>query len=169
MATDFFFFGSLRDADILATVLGEPLGPNMSAPAWLDGYRTERAEGYAFPLLTADPNGRCEGLFVPGLSPSAASRIAYFEDSDYVPQEFAIRTADGPRRATLFWASHKLASSGELWSFDAFVAQDKPVLLAVTRHVMQVHYGVTPQDEMERMWGALNDRFAADHSRQTRS
>ena len=60
---DFFFFGTLCHAPLLAEVLGRK--PD-SLPATLQGYAGFWAEGRAFPLLLAQDGGVTAGVLSRG-------------------------------------------------------------------------------------------------------
>ncbi|HAH10000.1 MAG TPA: hypothetical protein DCL54_10320 [Alphaproteobacteria bacterium] len=161
MNVPYFFYGSLRDPDVLSAVLGRSLEGLTFAPGQLQAFRAERALAYSFPLLVPTHGAVAEGLVTTGLSGEDVARIAYFEDSDYVRAIQMVEVADSLVPAHVFMAAERLESSGETWDFGRFQTHDKALLLAVTRHVMQDHYGRTPQSEMERLWAGIRDRFAA--------
>jgi hypothetical protein len=160
MGLPLFFYGSLRDDLILEVVIGRPVDALDADPAWLDGYRTERAQNYTFPLLMPAPGSAAEGRLVYGLTEEDRRRIAYFEDSEYRMARHTVRHAAGSAQAGVFQGSERLASSGTAWDLLAFQANDRDLLLAVTRHVMQRHYGITPQTQIEEQWPAIRDQIA---------
>lgn len=162
MQTQFFFYGSLRDPLILEAVLGRGLAHLTFGTARMPGHRVERAEGYSFPLLISSKHGHAMGSIVEGLTASDQARIAYFEDSEYELREYEVLTSNRAQRAFAYAATGKLNSSGEPWDLAQFQAQDRALLLAVTRFVMTEHYGVTPQAAMERMWSSIRDRIARE-------
>jgi hypothetical protein len=146
----------------LEAVLGRDLGHLSFDGAWLHGFRVERAAGYSFPLLVADPDESVEGTLTFGLSDLDRHRIAYFEDSEYEQRSFEVRHTGGRTIAIAYAASNTLASSGERWDLAQFQRDDRALLVAITRFVMREHYGITPQDEMERLWGSVRDRIARE-------
>jgi hypothetical protein len=158
----FFFFGSLRDPLVLEAVLDRELGHLHFKSAVLPGYRVERAAGYSFPLLVADPNETAEGILAVGLTSEDLKRIDYFEDSEYEQRPCEVMHAGRWTAAMAYAAGKSLASSGERWDFDRFQSEDRALLVAVTRVVMREHYGVTPQDVMERIWSSICDRIARE-------
>jgi hypothetical protein len=162
MKKPFFFFGSLRDPDILSAVLGRDLAGLTVKPARLPDHKIERAAGYSFPMLTPKPGANALGSLTWGLTPEDEARIAYFEDSEYACTTIDVACDGGLVAAQVYVASAKLASSGENWDLAQFQAQDRPLLLAVTRYVMTEHYGVTPQGVMEQIWHSIRDRIARE-------
>lgn len=122
----------------------------------------ERAAGYSFPLLVADPDESVEGTLTFGLSDLDRHRIAYFEDSEYEQRPFEVRHTGGRTVAIAYAASDALVTSGERWDLARFQRDDRALLVAITRFVMREHYGITPQDEIERLWSSIRDRIARE-------
>lgn len=91
----FFFYGTLRDADLRAIVLGGEASSATLAPAILSGYRRVRIAGRGYPALIADPRGRTDGLLASGLGETAAARISYYESDDYAVRRAEVETAAG--------------------------------------------------------------------------
>ena len=54
----FFFYGTLRDRDVMALVLGRRLPPAAFAPASLPGHARRRAKGASYPIVVRDPGAR---------------------------------------------------------------------------------------------------------------
>lgn len=147
---------------MLEAVLGRPAAHLSLVEGWLDGYSAERAEDYSFPILCAKNGASTLGHLAIGLDAEDIARIAYFEDSEYELTTASIRTPFALVTANVYRASPKLRSSGELWSLVQFQTADRALLLAVTRHVMRKHFGVTPQTDMERMWNGIRDQIAQE-------
>ena len=90
MPVDFFFYGTLRDAEVRRIVLGPGAVTLVAEPAVLEGYRCAPAEGGRFPGIVAEEGAVATGVLVRGVSLDAAARISYFEgdgtDYDIVPK-----------------------------------------------------------------------------------
>ncbi len=91
----FFFYGTLRDPDLRAIVLGGEASGGTFAPAVLPGYRRVRIAGRGYPALIPDPRARTGGLLASGLGEAAAARISYYESDDYAVRSAEVEAADG--------------------------------------------------------------------------
>lgn len=158
----FFFYGSLMDLELLEAVLGRAPDHLSFTPGWLAGYAAETAAGYSFPTLVEDRAARTDGLLTHGLSDDDVARIAYFEDTEYAPTVLDIATAESDVAAQVFMATTALKSTGELWSFERWRRNHKPLLLAVTHRVMREHYGLTPMHEIDAHWHRIKAQIEAD-------
>lgn len=98
----FFFYGTLRDADLRAIVLGGEAPVQTMAPAVLSGYRRVRIAGRGYPALIPHPRGRTDGCLAHGLGERAAARISYYESDDYTVRLAQVEAADGPAAAWFF-------------------------------------------------------------------
>lgn len=158
----FFFYGSLMDLELLEAVLGRAPDHLSFTPGWLAGYAAETAAGYSFPTLVEDRAARTDGLLTHGLSDDDVARIAYFEDTEYAPTVLDIATAESDVAAQVFMATTALKSTGELWSFEHWRRNHKPLLLAVTHRVMREHYGLTPMHEIDTHWHRIKAEIEAE-------
>ncbi|MCC6469738.1 MAG: gamma-glutamylcyclotransferase [Alphaproteobacteria bacterium] len=131
-ATNFFFYGTLLDADIRQRVIGRPVGDETLTPATLAGFRRVRVTGKWFPMLVPGEAGDAvAGVIATGLSSQEAARLVAYEGADYGLEPVTLRLADGrtvqgqvfvPRAGTL-------KPSGEPWDLAAFQRDDKPRVL----------------------------------------
>ena len=74
--TDLFFYGTLRDPDLLRLVLGRDA---VLMPADLPGYRAVWAEGESFPLLIGDAHARATGVLARDLGAEDVARLNFYE------------------------------------------------------------------------------------------
>ena len=126
MTVDFFFYGTLRDAEVRRIVLG-PGGFSLTAePAMLEGYRCAPVERGRFPGIVPDAEAATPGVLLRRASLDAAARTSYFE-SDGADYEIALKPVvlDGGRRAEA-WICIPTAAlpveAGE-WRFEAWKLQ----------------------------------------------
>lgn len=152
-----FFFGSLRDPDLLEVVLGEP-PPAPPILAVLPDHTALRAAGYDFPVAVPRPGASLTGLAVAGLSAQALDRVRFFEDTEYELRPVIIETRAGPVEAH-FFASAGLTASSDLWSLEDWQATRKPLMLAVTRELMAAH-GTIPPGAVDALWHRLYNQLA---------
>ncbi len=142
--TAVFFFGTLRDPDLRAVVLGrEPAG--RLGPARVPGHRAAAASGGAYPVLVTAPGQAAEGLLAEGLGPEALDRLRFFEGGfGYEAQAREVLTEDGARQALVFVADPSGEAAGD-WDLAGWKARHKPFFLEVAREAMG-HFG-TPAAE----------------------
>ena len=146
----YFFFGTLRDPEMRACVLGRVAA---AVPARLSGYRLVRAHLERFPLLVAAPGGRVRGDVVAGVGAEEDARIRFYESVEYAPRPVRVTTPAGPVTARAFFAESVLPATEAAWDFTAWQARDKKDELAATELWMAL-YGVIGVAEAERLWDA---------------
>jgi hypothetical protein len=133
----FFFFGSLMDADVRAIVLGRPLPDRRCRRARIDGYRRVRAVGKSYPMLLPAPGYGAVGLVVQGLSRSDAARLRYFEGTAYRLARRTVTLDDGATcPAHLFLAASGLHPLRKDWDFAAWQQQAKRRFVATAKRRM---------------------------------
>ena len=152
-----FFYGTLRDYDLLALVLGRSSLQGVSlSPAIAPGLRIGRVAGESFPMAFEDtgPKTAAVGLLVAGLSAVERARVAFFEDGDYALAAVTVETMATPAsrvEAAMFQPTQRLRDSGEGWDFDLWVKRDKPLALACARRQMR-YFGEVAQPLVETWW-----------------
>ncbi|MCI4661917.1 MAG: gamma-glutamylcyclotransferase [Neomegalonema sp.] len=160
MPTCLFFYGSLRDEDLLYQITRAAPGSLTLTPAYLPFYHVRRVAGESFPMIFPDPDDRTDGVLLSGLSDEQRARIAYFEDSDYRLEPHEVITDAGPVRAGVYQPTAKLRDSGEPWDFAAWQAQDKALLLECAAE-QQSYFGTVPQALVELWWPDIKARAAS--------
>jgi hypothetical protein len=156
----FFFFGLLRDRDILETVLGRPVAADGFALARLAGYRLARLRGDSFPLLLSAPGASVEGVVVEGLAGRDIERIAFYESIEYEPRAVEVTLAgEGAVEARVFVGSPAAAHDGEDWRFEDWRARHKAddLLEAELWMTLHGHLGIA---EADRLWDQAMARLA---------
>lgn len=98
----FFFYGTLLDPDVMATVIGRRLPPAAYQPAVLPGYARRRVKGGSYPIVLRDRRAAVEGAVVAGLSPRDVARLAAYEGPGYRIGSRRILVAGGPLLASVF-------------------------------------------------------------------
>jgi ADP-ribose pyrophosphatase len=131
---DFFFFGTLCHAPLLAEVLGRKAD---SQRARLHGFAGFWAEGKAFPLLLAQPGGQTDGLLVSGLTPRDSERLDFYQGGfARATDEVTVETAAGPVKARAYFAPQGQWRPGAPWVLADWQAQFGPAVLATARDIM---------------------------------
>lgn len=96
-----FSYGSLRDPDLRAFLLGDR--PNLtSLPATLLGYRRYEMLDYNYPFVVPAPEGTVEGDVLFGLTADDYAVLDAYEDVDqgiYERVQVTVQTSRGPLEA----------------------------------------------------------------------
>jgi len=123
---DFFFYGTLRDRDMLSAVIGRRILSKAMIVARLPGYRCSAVSGRGFPGIVADESSSAEGVFVRNLSVREGQRLANFEGPFYLSQFLAIEFRNGGRDiALVFVPGSGLTLSDKSWDMDEWRRRHK--------------------------------------------
>lgn len=132
----FFFYGTLRDRDLLALVLGRPVARDALRPAVLRDWRRCPTRGKTYPILVRARGATTEGDVLDGVSAGEQRRLTIYEGEGYdLARVFA--TIDGgttPLGVLVFVPSGKApaALDGE-WSLEEWRARHKARAIEVVR------------------------------------
>lgn len=128
---DYFFYGTLRDADVRAAVLGRAAEGVFCRAARLVGYRCLRARGASYPVIVPAAGAVTEGLLVRGLDAADGRRLAAYEGGDYVLRPLRVRLDDGGEMiAHGFLPRQRRMASGQPWSLTDWQRSYKDAFLA---------------------------------------
>ncbi len=148
-----FFYGTLRDPELLAIVLGRAVVP---VSAHLPGHAVCHAGEAAFPLIVAGGGG-VDGLLAEGLSADDLARLQWYEGAfGYELRAVTVKTADGARAAQV-WFPPQGQSPGAAWSLRHWQDHHAPLVRATAREVMAA-FGRIPADRLPRMWHIMESR-----------
>jgi gamma-glutamylcyclotransferase (GGCT)/AIG2-like uncharacterized protein YtfP len=78
-----FVYGTLRDAELRAAVLGRVLDPNGIAAAAAPGYRAAEIPGRPYPALLHAPGCAAGGLLLLGITPFEFDLLDAYEGEEY--------------------------------------------------------------------------------------
>jgi len=150
----FFFFGLLRDADVLERVTGRLWTADRFTGARLADARLVRLRGETFPMLVAAPGVWVPGVVVEGLTESDLDRIRFFESVEYQPATVEVELQVGERvEARAFATTLRAVHDEEPWSFEIWRLRDKARALRETELWMALH-GLLSVEEADRRWDA---------------
>ena len=139
MPVDFFFYGTLRDAEVRRIVLGPGAVTLAAEPAVLEGYRCAPAEGGRFPGIVAEEGAVAAGVLVRGVPLDAAARISYFEgdgaDYDIVPKMVGLGGGRQARAWVCLPANSLPVEAGQ-WRFDDWRRRWRSAFLENVRAAM---------------------------------
>jgi hypothetical protein len=133
----YFFFGTLMDRDVLATVLDRPVADDEMTPAWLHDYRRVRAATVSYPLLVTSPGLVVGGVVVRPKDVRDDVRIRHFEEGEYLERWLIVHLAGGGRLATrVFFGLEVLQATAEPWDLAAWRRAHKAAFLEQCRQWM---------------------------------
>ena len=78
-----FAYGTLRDPDLLAAVLGRPLKPHALLFARAPGFRAVPYPGRIYPALIRAPGAAAEGLVLTDITPFERDLLDAYEGDEY--------------------------------------------------------------------------------------
>lgn len=128
-----FVYGTLRDPDILAAVIGR--NPAAVEPAALVGYRAAVYPGRTYPGLAAAPGARAAGLLLTGLDARELALLDAFEAEEYRRAAVTVATAEGDRAAEVYLPVVPIAPDAADWTLDEWAARHKAGMLANARRL----------------------------------
>ncbi len=162
----FFFFGLLRDTDVLELVTGRPWTADRFTGARLADARLIHLHGETFPMLVAAPGVWVPGVLVEDLRESDLDRIRFFESVEYQPSTVEVALQAGERIEARAFAATARATphgehhgephgepQGEPWSFEDWSRRHKTRALRETELWMAL-YGHLSAEESDRRWDA---------------
>ncbi|GMG83765.1 hypothetical protein LNKW23_29790 [Paralimibaculum aggregatum] len=149
-----FFYGSLRDRELIEIVLGRAVAPADLAPARAAGFATRRARGEDYPMLVPEAGAVAEGVLLSGLSAADLERLAYFEEAEYALAPITVETAGGTLEARHFRPTGKRPAVAELWNFADWQREHRPVAHEAACELMALH-GEVPVERIDDHWPAI--------------
>jgi hypothetical protein len=151
MAPPLFSFGTLRDPELFAAVVGRPLGGFAVETAHLPGHAAEYALGMPYPVLVPAPGERLAGLVIAGLAAIEIERIQFYETLEYELRPVIVEVGGRARPARSFFASTRLAASGARWRLEDWQATAKPEAVAMASAAMRF-FGRIALAEINERW-----------------
>lgn len=124
---DYFFYGTLRDPDVLSLVLGRRIAPVRLKPARLAGYRCFYVKGANFPVIVpGTPDDTVEGCVLQAVDAHEARRLRRYEGAQYSEATVSVAVEGrGTAAARVFRPRAGLAASEEPWRLDAWQRRHK--------------------------------------------
>ncbi len=148
----FFFFGLLRDKDVLELVIDRPLPVQAFHRARLGDARLVCLRDETSPMLVGNPGAWVPGVIVEGLTEADLERIHFFESLEYEPCTVEVEPLDGGRvEAIAFAATARTAHDDDEWRFQDWVARHKTQDLRETE-LWMAFFGHLEIAEADRRW-----------------
>ncbi len=156
MGDTLFFYGTLRDPEVRAAVLGD-VAP--ARPAWLADHAVLRVAGEHYPVLVAVPGHAAEGVLVDP-APRGRARVAFFEAGErYALTGVEVATPEGPVTAQTFAATTPAPATDGAWDFAHWQATRQPAFLEGALEFMDAFDPPPPGGAP--IWASLKHRAEA--------
>jgi len=153
-----FFYGTLRDPDLLAVVLNRPVKDIEITPAQLPGFEICAVKGREFPFARADEGCVADGILVSGLSPEDVERLIYYEGAYLYALEPVLLVVDAAEiKAEVFVSDYAGWQPDGLWSLSAWIEQDQGVSVEAAGEVMSC-FGIYPAEKVFEHYPTIRQR-----------
>lgn len=122
---DLFTYGTLMDADIMASVCGHR---GQTIAAHLKHYQCKQVKNEAYPAIIAKPMKKTKGLLYRNIPDIAITKLDAFEGDQYRREIVTVHLANGKRQPAYCYVwlnEYRALISTKDWSFDAFIKKDK--------------------------------------------
>lgn len=165
MTLPLFVYGSMRDEDVRAIVLGHTPPELRTEPAWLSGVATAVVPGESYPYLVLAEGARVPGELIFGLDESCLDRIRFFEGDEYAAVECVAERAGGGRVAAMYFGGEAIPPAPVVpWSLERWQAREKARFLAMTHEFMALWRHEKSASAEERWQGMLRRHPGNDGS-----
>lgn len=150
-----FVYGSMRDADVRALVLGSDRPEVRTEPAWMPGAVAARVPGESYPHLVPIEGARAAGQVLYGLGETCLDRIRFFEGDEYALVECNVERVPGERVAAMHFGGVAIPHTPLVaWSLEQWQAREKARFLSMAREYMAGWRRGT-RAEAEALWQRL--------------
>ena len=157
-----FFYGTLRDPETLAAVLGPYADQPKVTPGQLRDVAVMAVRNEDYPIALPSPGEVGDGIVVEGLGEDAIERLAFFEDEfDYGLEPRRIETEDGHVIADVFIARDARFETDGPWDFEHWSRTYQPHFCRAAVELMD-YFGVVPMEECDLVWQGIRGRVLAD-------
>ncbi len=130
---DFFFYGTLCDADVRRRALGRDFQAAQVEDANLAGFSRFYVAEATYPTLVAHPDGLAPGLLTRRLGAADAARLAAFEGPAYCLRTLTVAgRRSGPLNARVFIIRGEARAVGRPWSLEEWQRRFKPSFMAMS-------------------------------------
>jgi hypothetical protein len=140
MRMQFFFYGSLRDRQVLAIVIGRAIDGLRIEAATIHGFARRRVRDKSFPILVPLSGGRAEGVLVTNLTQTDIARLQFFEGQQYVLVALPVECGGKQLSAQVFLPTDRLQAEETPWDFDSWVESERDLFRAMAEKRMS-QYG----------------------------
>lgn len=150
-----FVYGSMRDADVRALVLGPECPRVRTVPAWMPDATAALVPEETYPYLVSVEGARAPGELLYGLDETCLARIDFFEGDEYAFKECVVERTGGERVAAMHFGGVAIPETPLVpWSLEQWQASEKARFLSMTREYMAGWRRAT-RAEAEALWQRL--------------
>jgi hypothetical protein len=151
---DFFFYGTLVDADVRRLVLGREVPDEAVLGAELADFRRYAVEGQPYPAAVPQAGSTVDGVLLPGVGARDAAILSCFEGTDYMAQPLPVSVPSDEGSARIAWvyvASDRVPLGEPRWLIADWRAQHKPAFIEIATSWLS---GIAPSDieAAEQAW-----------------
>lgn len=125
-----FAYGTLRDPDILAAVLGRSIPDDVRLMARAPGYAAVHYPGRFYPALIENPTEAALGLVLDGLSTVEIAMLDAFEGDEYQRLPITVVTANGALLADTYLPALAIPTDAAPWTLKGWARDHKAQMLA---------------------------------------
>jgi gamma-glutamylcyclotransferase (GGCT)/AIG2-like uncharacterized protein YtfP len=122
-----FAYGTLRDSDVLAAVLGRQ--PAVEGAGRLAGHVALAVVGDSYPILVPRAGAWAAGTILAGLAPADWRALDRYEGTGYRRLAVRIVTTDGTVMAEAYFPAKGLKPGALAWDLDDWTRRHKPAFL----------------------------------------
>jgi len=129
MATPLFVYGTLRDPDLLAGVLGRSLRADVALAAAAPGFRAVLYPNRVYPALLRSPGTAAAGLVLMDLSPFERDLLDAYEGEEYRRQVLPVMIGEELHEAEAYMPAIAVPADAAPWSLEDWQATHKSRVL----------------------------------------
>jgi hypothetical protein len=123
---NYFFIGTLMDADVADHILGRPLSSFAPKPATLYGYKRVYVEDATYPGIVLHPESSVGVILVRDVTADEVNKLNAFEGPDYDTHTVMVESADGEQiEARVFVPAQSMALTNKPWSLEEWQRTEK--------------------------------------------
>ena len=126
-----FVYGTLRDPDLLAGVLGRPLAASAVLPAAAPGFVALHYPGRIYPALVRRPGGAAAGQVLTDLSPFEHDLLDAFEGDEYLRMVIPVMIGEELHEAGAYLPAISVPADTPVWTLARWQEMHKPKVLNV--------------------------------------
>jgi hypothetical protein len=124
-----FVYGTLRDPDLLAGVLGRPLSAPAVLPAHAPGFAALVYPGRLYPGLVRSPGAAADGLVLTDLTAFERDLLDAYEGPEYARTALPVMVAEELHEAFAYLPVAAVPATAPAWRLSDWQARHKPSVL----------------------------------------
>jgi hypothetical protein len=129
MAPLLFVYGTLRDPDLLAGVVGRVLAPESRLPAAAPGFRAVPYPSRVYPALVRAPGAAAPGLLLINLTSFERDLLDAYEGEEYSASPIPVMVGEELHEAFAYLPSIAVPADAPDWTLEHWQRAHKPRVL----------------------------------------